>query len=273
MLIHNYFVFDGKSSLDFGVGISGNGTFRKSHRRVERFTVPGRNGTLTISDGTFEDVEIVYPAYFVEGFPVRYDALTEWLYSKQGMKRLEDTYHPEHFRLGEFVGDLEPDMGTLNRSGRFEIAFNCDGRKFMKSGERIYIYDDENASYMFEHPGYGRRVRIINPTMFPSKPILLFPSLGDFYVNDSKVSLSGGTIYDGEENIPDIYFKNRNMHMIAFDSDSHEMYSTENVATSWNHLTTVSGDPVLYPGENYLIFSHPTAGLTYFGIIPRWYKV
>lgn len=258
---HNFFVFDGKSSMDFNLGISGGGTYQKPHRRLERFTVPGRNGTLTISDDTFEDVEITYQCYFADGFQTKYQGLMDWLYSKKGMLRLEDTYHPEHFRLAEFVGDVSPETGTLNFSGRFELTFRCDGRLFLKSGERKYSYTSEDYIWTW---GDGQAVRIINPTPYRSIPLIYTSEMGNFIINKKKI-LRPDTLI-----VPD----HEPGEMIVIDCETGEVFYESDREKSINDQISFPDDlPYLEPGENYINSYLPRISNLNFTIVPRWFTI
>jgi phage-related protein len=46
--MRNYFVFDYNDSRDFGVYISGQGTFNAPGREYENIAVPGRDGDLLV---------------------------------------------------------------------------------------------------------------------------------------------------------------------------------------------------------------------------------
>ena len=154
----NKLVFNGISSEDIGIGISGSGTYVKPRRRVEHYKVPGRNGELTVSDGSYENINLVYECYAFNDFPIKMDALASWLLSTSGYARLEDTYHPNHYRLAEFVGPIEPTPTTLNMHGTFKLEFNCRPEKFLKSGEFFYKL--------------GENREIFNPTAFCAKPLI-----------------------------------------------------------------------------------------------------
>ena len=49
----NYFTFDGKTSTDFGMYISGSGTYNAPERDVTTYNIPGRNGDLIVDNGRF----------------------------------------------------------------------------------------------------------------------------------------------------------------------------------------------------------------------------
>ena len=110
----NYFFFNDKSSLDFGVFISGESTWRKPNKRVDKFSIPGKNGSLSISDGTFENIEIPYNCSIIEDYTRNFDALAAFLLSTEGYQRFEDTYHPNYYRLARFDGAIESEMTQLN---------------------------------------------------------------------------------------------------------------------------------------------------------------
>ena len=133
----NYFFYNNKSSLDFGVFISGEASWKKPNKRVEKFSVPGKNGTLSISDGTYENIEIPYNCSIIDNFTANFDALSAFLLSQEGYQRFEDTYHPNYYRLARFDGAIEAEMSQLNRHGTFELLFDFDPRQFLISGENF----------------------------------------------------------------------------------------------------------------------------------------
>ena len=66
-------IFNGQDLADFGVHISGEGTFNAPTRAVEEQIVPGRNGTLIIDGGRWENIMVTYPAYIHSGLYRRQD--------------------------------------------------------------------------------------------------------------------------------------------------------------------------------------------------------
>ena len=48
---YNTFTFDGKSSADFGVYLTGEGVFNAPERAVEMLSIPGRNGDYALDPG------------------------------------------------------------------------------------------------------------------------------------------------------------------------------------------------------------------------------
>ena len=59
----NYFCFAGKRSTDFGVFVERFPTQEKPIRQVELVSVPGRNGSLRLDKGNYENVAVAYECY------------------------------------------------------------------------------------------------------------------------------------------------------------------------------------------------------------------
>ena len=48
-----YFIYNGKDSRDMGVILESLPPITRPKRRMETLTIPGRNGTLCIDEGTY----------------------------------------------------------------------------------------------------------------------------------------------------------------------------------------------------------------------------
>ena len=92
------FKYGSKSSRDFGIAISGQDTWKKPVPRMERITVPGRNGDIITFDGSYENINILYHCGIQRHFDLKYTALMNYLLSCPGYNRLEDSYHPDVYR-------------------------------------------------------------------------------------------------------------------------------------------------------------------------------
>ena len=130
-----YFVFNGRKSSDFGVWCSGDDLYRRPERDVEYLSVPGRNGDIVVDNGRWQNVQVTYPCFIPNHFRERYADLMSWLTSQRGYCRLEDSRHPEFYRLGRIDADTAPDMVAADDSGKFDIVFNCMPQRFYKAGE------------------------------------------------------------------------------------------------------------------------------------------
>ena len=158
----NHLTYDGVDSSSFGVFISGEGAFDAPARRGEMISIPGRNGSLFMDEGVFENITVEYPAFIGTGYEAlfrqRLGDLRSALTSRGNYKRLEDTYHPDEFRLGVYRNGLEVDPKVITRAGNFTLKFDCKPQRFLVSGETPQIFTSNG--------------NIINPTLFESSPIL-----------------------------------------------------------------------------------------------------
>ena len=231
--MEHFFIYNGESSADFGVWISGGGTFNAPARDVETEVIPGRNGTVTFDNGRFENINLTYPAFISQRFQTRIEAFRAFLMSQRGYHRLEDTYHPDEYRMAMFRSDIEVETTTRNLGGGFEITFDCKPQRFLKSGERAKAYSSGAI--------------ICNPTRFDALPLIMCSGNGSLVLNGTEMAISGN---DGQ---------------IYIDCDLQDAYlGNENK----NSLITPNF-PTLAPGDNILTYT----GLDSVQIIPRWWTV
>jgi len=151
---NGYFIFDGIKSSDYGVWISGGGTFNAPKRRYKDYTVPGRNGTLTIDEGVFEEIEVIYPAFIARDFPANIEAFRNELMARSGYVRMTDSYHPDEYYLAKYMDGLEADVLPAGVGGQFNLKFRRDPRRFLVSGETPSKYpaDATSANNLIAYP-------------------------------------------------------------------------------------------------------------------------
>lgn len=133
------FTFDGVNSLDYDIYITGEGVYNAPERAVEKVSVPGRNGDLTIDQGRFENIEVTYAdcgcaATTQEEFAEKIAAFRNALCSRIGYKRLTDDYNKDEFRMAMYVSGLEVETIAQHRMGTFDIVFDAMPQRFL-SGE------------------------------------------------------------------------------------------------------------------------------------------
>lgn len=231
----NGFVFNGKDSRHFGIYVSGEGTFNAPQRDISTVEIKGRSGSLTIDNKCFKNIMGNYPAFVRMDFRRNVEAVREWLLKDVGYKRLEDSYHPQFYRMARFIGPLDFDMRFLNLSGECTISFDCMPQRFLKSGEIKEII--------------LRKVKIGNPTEFASKPLFrVYGSSGRLLVNNTIMHI--GEIDD----------------YVDIDCDLQDAYKE-----TQNKNGTISQDfPVLEPGKNTIDFE---GNITKIEMIPRWWTI
>lgn len=232
----NYISFAGIDSTEFNIGISGSGTFDAPERDIEQISVPGRSGDLLVDNKRFKNIQISYPAFISKDFLKNFDAFKAFMLKNVGYQRLEDTYHPNYFRMAEFRGPLKPDVKVLNIAGKFDLSFNCQPQLWLKSGEEP-IELTESAT-------------INNPTLYDSKPLIRAYGTGTISFGGETLTVTSADEYTD------------------LDCEAMEAYKGE---TNCNSNITLSGNefPALSSGENEIVIS----GFSQVIFIPRWWTI
>ena len=245
MGILNYLVFDGVKSSDYGVFISGEGTFNSPARKGTTVTIPGRNGTLFMDEDSFENIPGKYPAFIGTksdaDFRDKLAAFKSAILSRGNYKRLSDSYHPDEYRLAVYKSGLDVDPKHYNRAGGFTLEFDCKPQRFLTIGETPKTFTANGT--------------IENPTLFYSSPLLEVVGTGLVTIGDYsfKIDANPGTIY--------------------IDADIMEAYSISGgdlVSENGNVLYTDHRPPRIAPGVISVVLG---VGITSLIITPRWWRL
>ena len=271
----NYLTYDGVDSRDFGVFLSGEGAFDAPARRGEMISIPGRNGSLFMDEGVFENITVEYPAFIGTGyeaiFRTKLGDLRSALTSRGNYKRLTDTYHPDEFRLGVYRSGLEVDPQHITRAGSFTMKFDCKPQRFLVSGEESHIFAANGT--------------ITNPTLFVASPLIRVTGDGMVAIgNDGKyrfvVSNNPGTITIDSE-VMEAYIPAGELYPWTEENGEQiteeigiELELLNGSAYSTNMLGHIEFHnaimPMIDPGEQPVRMS-PT--ITELEIIPRWWRL
>lgn len=235
-MYEHYLTFAGKNSRDFNVWISGGGTFNAPARDSELITVPGRNGDLYLDNGRYENITVTYPAFITRRFQTSVEAFRDFLLAQIGYKRLEDTYHPDEFRLAMYSGGFDAEPTARNLAGSFDVSFNCKPQRYLKSGEQAITYTASG--------------NIFNPTLYASKPLIRAYGTGTVTINGVTVQITAANQYT--------------------DIDC-ELMDAFNGATNCNgNIVLTNGEfPTIAPGLNAI----SKTGITTLEITPRWWRL
>lgn len=235
--MRQYLIYNGVSSKDFGLYLTGSGAFNAPERDIDTLEIPGRNGSLTIDNGRYKNITQSYEAFIHRDFRQNAEGVRVWLLSASGYRRLEDTYHPDHFRLARFAGPLEFTVRALCSGAETQLLFDCDPRRFLKSGEVPTTVTDTTV--------------LNNPTRFPALPLLTVYGSGTGTITVSDNIVSFGAI--------DEY--------VTLDCEQKDAYKgIENK----NATVSLTEFPVLQSGENTISIS---GGVSRIEITPRWWTL
>lgn len=215
-------IFNGKSSLDFGIVVERVPNMNRPARKFDKFSVPGRSGDIIQQYDAWENITVSYDIWFTNNHykdlyaPAKAREISAWLYGADGYARIEDSFEPDYYRLGYFEGPLDIELMLL-KFGRCTITFNCRPERYLKTGD---IWQQHSSTFV-----------ITNPTHFDAKPLIKV--YGPF--EWGLISVQGNTLI----------VENVNDYMII-DSDSMDCYRLE----SENMNSHVQGQfPILKPGR------------------------
>lgn len=181
--IFNSLTYGGIDSADYGIYISGEGVYNAPERAVELVSVPGRNGAIAIDQGRWENIEVTYPAGVFGSdktdFATAISSFRNAILSQKGYQRLEDTYHPNEYRMGMYIAGLEVDPVRMTTAGEFDLIFNCKPQRFLTSGETEQTITSGST--------------LTNPTQYEASPLILTEGYGTLTVGGKEIELTNET--------------------------------------------------------------------------------
>lgn len=238
-MIKKIIVFDGVPSDSFGLYVGSVASDNAPERDIETVVVPGRNGTLTIDNGRFGNIEIPYTAFIRRNFEENIAAARAFYCSRVGYKRLEDSAHPDEFRMARYVSGMDVTPSQMRKQGYFTLTFDAMPQRFLKSGEQTTKYTVNG--------------NIFNRTRFDSKPMLRVYGVGTFGVGSETI-----TILDN----PFAY--------IDIDCETMDAY---NGATNCNSYVRLNSGEFPVLAANGATGVALGTGITEIDITPRWYTI
>ena len=132
---------------------------------------------MIIDNGRFKNIALTYPAFIRQNFKKNIDGARMWLLADSSYHKLEDTYHPEIFRMARFSSPTNFTTRFLNLSGECELVFDCKPQRFLKSG-----------NVPIESTG---KITLINPTIYEALPLIrVYGSSGTLMVGNNIIQLS-----------------------------------------------------------------------------------
>lgn len=242
---HN-FMFGAVDSADYNVLVGGDAVYDSPPRDVEQVEVPGRNGTITIDHGRFDNFELSYQAYIWVGglhlFSETVNRFRNALASQKGYQRLWDSFNPGQYRLAQFVNGFDAKPMMNNTVAELELKFNCKPQRFLTSGDE-----------MIEMTTIGY---IENPTCFEALPYLEIYGNGTLEINGNTITIASGGQY-----------------ITYIDSEMMEayQYGSSGIIPYNSGVSFSTGEfPSLAPGPNRIVFG---SGIGRVNIVPHWWVI
>ena len=230
-------IFNGKSFRDFGCHVDELESLSRPEWDTTSVEVPGRNGTVTYSNGRFKNIELSYDCMIDKDFGLNYAGLLAFLQSDSSYHRMEADAEKETFRMARVKNITSLKVDQWFQRATFTVEFDCKPQRFLKSGEDPFRVQNGSSFY--------------NQYLYPALPILRVYGWGTVRINGYELLLNEDTV--------DPY--------VDIDCDLRDaFYGKENR----NSFLEVKSWPVLDPGENIVSLGE---NITKMEITPRWWTI
>lgn len=239
-------IWAGTSNKDVGMVVEHYPSVILPKKKQEIQKVPGRNGDIVLSDGSFENYEQTYRVFLdskhIGGLEQVMPKLTNWLLGHDGYQRLEDSYFPNVYRMAYYSGGSEF-ISIFNEYGEGNLTFNCAPEKYLKSGEQGVSLTS------------GQVLR--NPTSFAAFPLITIYGNGAL-VGNFAFNGVGFTI----NHVPEILVIDTKQHTAYAQTAGGPVNYSPNITGRYENLklgaiTTVTWD----------------TGILGASLIPRWWTI
>lgn len=225
---------------EFGIMLTGTGVFSAPSQEVNKIGIVGRNGDILQSGDRFPNITVTYPAIMFSfdesSFVQRLDDLRNFLASRQGYQRLEDSYHPDEYRMGAFLNGFEPSVSGSRTAGSVALSFDCMPQRYLIVGEYTQEFTADGS--------------IFNPTYYSSKPLIRVYGHGELSIGGNDIEIA--------------------QHSYAYTDIDCELMDCFYQLTNLNSYVTLDDFPVLNDGSNGIRIG---TGITKVEITPRWWKL
>ena len=241
----NQFSLDGLSSKDFGIIITEAPPEIIPARDVEKASIPGMSGDLTLDSGRYKNVTVPYKCAILppdsQTMREAAQSAVALLRPTAGYCRMEDTYRTDVYRYARIAQQISIES-IVEQAGLFTVKFDCKPQRFLKAGEQAVSFSEPGTLY--------------NYTLFDALPIITVYGSGA-----GTLSISGCTVeIKAMED------------QITLDCEIMDAYRKVGDGASENRNGSIYAPefPVLVPGENTISW---TGGVTSVEIIPRWWTL
>ena len=258
------FVFNGMSSLDYGLRVGGVSSYAAPGREVETYYVPGRIGAVypavdytQIPNEIREYSAALYMRNRINSYVENMmTLLRQDLLDVKGYGILTDSYEPSFYRRAFFTGDFVPTRKGAGQNFEIPLRFSCDPRRFIAGNHNFVVY---GGSGTVTHDTPDIVGGFIIET--PAKPLIGIDSGGDevtitFEEADTGIQIGQLKLISYGESVN-----------FTFDAETLMAYYAD--GSSANSLVEdVIGEIRLGPGSTRISFNSSTIALTF---TPRWW--
>ena len=236
IIMRDWFVFDGVDCRDFGIYAYRRDLESATPRVYDQLAIPGLSGAVLIDGKRYNNGTVSYGCIIPERGPEHLRDFRDFLLSRTGYRRLEDTFHKDEFFQAVMVETFGATVDSTGTAAKFNLTFSRKPQRFLKAGEIEQTLTANGT--------------IFNPTFQTSRPLIRVYGLGEVGIGGITVEIEGTGSY------------------VDIDCEIMECYTG---STSRNADVSFSGldYPVLHAGANGITIDGPSSVV----ITPRWFRL
>lgn len=163
-----YFIFNEIDSREMGVLVNKVPRLSRPDERVNKITIPGRDGSVFFQTGKYEDYETT--AEITVRDPDRRNSVLRWL---SGPGKLITSFYPDHYVNARITNRIDPER-IFPKVDQMIITFTI----------QPFLYQRYERPEVFTLPG-----TIFNPGSWESLPIITVKGNGGIYLGNQIFSI------------------------------------------------------------------------------------
>lgn len=237
-----YFYFDGEDSRNYGIYLSSAIKIGGAQPRMEKISIPGRNGDLLRYDGGFSNVSFAAECFVHDSHAAdAIAAIAQWTAGIQGYRKLQFPWE-DGYRMAYIA--RSPDMECLSKNVRtFTLDFSCAPQVWTYAGQQTVQVANGGT---------------LHNDWMEAKPLITVYGPG------------GDSAATGTLTIGDISMVVKVRDFITLDCETQNAY--RGLANA-NDLIAASKFPVLSHGKNTVSWTMSSGNFTGVKIVPRWWHL
>lgn len=194
----NHFTFNGHSTGELGLLVSGINIYGSPSRVVEKVNIPYRSGDLIIDTGAYTNYMLTYTVDIMDNTKATAEAISKWLLGSKGYCELTDTYNPEIYRVASYYNQLDYTLSALYRYGKATITFDCKPQKYLTANQPVSLSStlSEETSYSLSTPAMPLPLTLEGNTTQGANPTPEAPQEIHSVKGDNEIRMVGFNIWD-----------------------------------------------------------------------------
>lgn len=134
------FTFNGHLSAPYNIYVIGTNDAELPDYDYSSEVIEGRIRDFHINNKRFKNKNIIYHCICTQNAAENVSRFLGMLMADNVYGKIEDTIHPEYYKMGTYAGGTKPQFYGSNDVSTFDLIFDGDPRKFLNNNENIGYY-------------------------------------------------------------------------------------------------------------------------------------